>query len=415
MMTHSYIPIFSFIALLAAAGCSKVTALDGDAGIDGDSDSDTDTDTDTDTGVDLWQWSCGIVLDTDCSMYDAAPLPYTLALDLAAAGLTGIHASRSATLILAERETADGPVPVVAVWRMWTESFTEVGLLEPPAEPLRAVAIASENYTSYGDTGLEPTDAVLGYPAVALLCGETACALYGVAVDLDAEPIGLAAIPGGEVPLAESRALAWIPPVVGEDVSEIPGLACVAGDGVNCFDGVGWIWAEPPAAAAGSWNAIDAEIDDETSLHALWVAGADGRIATNHGGDWTDIDSGTGIDFVAVSARAGIWAAGGAGGFVFGDGEHVIPCFDDHDYTAMFVHESYEDWTSPAVTALSDEAVFEIWGDEYGFSSCVSSPGYTGAPLDADLWPFITDMMDGYALTAGGLYLRTEYSSGPGK
>jgi hypothetical protein len=82
----------------------------------------------------------------------------------------------------------------------------------------------------------------------------------------------------------------------------------------------------------------------------------------------------------------------------------------------MFVHESYEDWTSPAVTALSTESgAFEIWGNAYGFESCVGDGGYEGAPRDADLWPFIDDMMDGYTLTASGLYLRTEYSSGPGK
>jgi hypothetical protein len=409
-----------WLLALAAGGCSASQAADGDAGAtdaDADTDSDTDTDSDADADADTdtgdgfpWDWGCGIVLDTTCDDYGAAPSPYSeQMLDFDALGVTGIHASGSATAILGERVTEAGIEPIVLVWRAWTDTAVEVGLIDPPADPLRAIDIVSREGLFYGDDGLDPADSVLGYAAVALLCAETWCGLWGLAVDEANEPVGLEAIPDGEVPIAAASALARIPELIYED-SEDPERVCAAGDGVSCFDGTTWAEELPPGGDA--LLAIGFGPDAEGWPDGMLAAGANGRLVTNRNGDWEEIDTGTSIWFTAVSARDGIWAAGGDGGFVFGDAEHAVACTNDEvDYSAILAHPSYETWSGVGVSALSTAHVFEVWerfDTEPG--SCVGATGYLGAPRDAGIWPFGADITFGYALTTRGLYLRAEYS-----
>jgi hypothetical protein len=413
-VTRSRPPFLLFAVALAAGGCSRVAAL-ADAGPDSDTDTDpgTDTgsDTDTGTGVDIWEWTCSLPLDTACN--EIADMPEAYDLDFAApifADLTFVHASRSPIAILAERATDSGPEPIVLFVRD-SDDVAQVGVVPPPTGPLTAVAIGSPRRLQYSDSfGFHPNDEHFGYIAAALLCGETGCGLYRPALDEENEPIGLEAIPGGEVPLSDPRALAWVQTIAGDD-GFMPGSICVAGDGVACFDGEGW--GETWDPGGGMLNAIAVELMAGDWPTGLWVAGENGRIATDRDGDWTEIDSGSSMDFVSISAFNGIWAAGGADGFVFGDTEHAIPCEFGSAYSATFVHESFASSdTILSLTALAADHVVEIVATPAGVVSCVQPTDFAGAPRNADYWPGGADAVFGYALTTGGLYRRVEYATG---
>ena len=403
------------VIAFAALGCRSVAGNAPDAGTgdnDSDVDSDTDTDsdsvTDSDSEIDIWDWTCTTTLEATCEDYENnMPETYSLAFSAADFGLTFVRASLSPALILAERETEAGIEPRVFFWNAWTEQFAEAGIVDPPPEPLRAVDIATPRYQTWEPSGTYPSDSVLGYAAVALLCGETACYLYQPGSDPDGGLGGLFPVPGGEVPLAEPRAITWFPEV--NDIEcYIAEHLCVAGDGVACFWGDGW--TDDLAPGGGAFEAIDLELDADGEPFGLWAAGAGGRVATNRSGGWEEIDSGTTMDLLAISAHDGIWAAGGDGGFVFGDGEHATGCEIEGIFSAMFVHEA----GGGAVTALAGDYLFEIRGSASGFESCAGPPDFAGSPRNADYLAGCSDVVCGYALTTEALYTRVEYGVFPG-
>jgi hypothetical protein len=408
------ISLFAF----ALAGCSRAQSVGGDAGGDGDTDADTDgdidtatdvdsdADTDTGTSTDPWEFACDPSAAPPCADTDGSiPAEYERYVDLGAMGLTAIRAARSATAILAETETSDGAVaPVVAVWRLNEyDDVTVVGLLDATSVDLHAVDIASPALLAYYETtGLSDPYEVLGYAAAVLLCageGNASCALYGLLDDAWSPTIGLAPIPGGEVPLGEADAVAWDPPPE-DGVST--GRVCAAGDGVACFDGDAWtvevLAGGPVLRAITSSDPYDSEGD-------LYAAGDGGRVVSNRGGAWEEIETGASISFTSVSAWADSWAAGGDGGFVFGDGAHVAACLlDVGAVTAVYARES----SLPEISALSEGRILEVWNEDAGFGWCARTPAYDGVPRNAGNWPFVVDAAFGYALTSSGLYLRFE-------
>jgi hypothetical protein len=408
-MMRTTIIMFAALSALAAAGCSSSTSTapgsdaGQDAGQDAGVDAGSDTDSDTDTWNELWDWDCEGAIATPCPDDFYYPAPYYLALDLAALDVTAVHSAHSADLILAEQETEAGVEPVVVAWDQGSASQAVVGLLDPPSEPLHAVDLAALPQLSYWAGGLSYTDTALGYAAIALLCGESSCALYGLAVDADHEPIGLVPIPGGEVPLPEAHALVGLPEIIypyGEWGHLVK--ACAAGDGVACFDGSTWTEEVPPGG--GILRSIIFASQGEEETGCLVAAGDGGRILTNRTGAWVEIDSGTAMDFHSVSAEGDAYAAGGAGGFVFGDGEHVMSCESGSTFSAMLLYSG--------VSALAEDRVVEVYSTGSSLAACTRPIAFSGVPLYAGRGPFPTDSCLGHAVTTGAVYIRAEEDPG---
>jgi hypothetical protein len=407
--------MFAALSALAAAGCSSSGSTapgddaGQDAGQDAGDDAGGDTDSDTDTWNELWDWDCEGAIATPCPDDFDYPEPYELQLDLTALGLSAVRSSRSATAILAERPTETGVEPVVAVWLAWEDDAVVVGLVDPPAEPLHAVGLASMEQLAYwGDSGLVDAEATLGYAAVALLCGSSTCDLYGLVGDEAGQPVGLVPVPGGAVPLPEADAVVFVSET-GLDAE--PSRICAAGDGVACFDGTAWNEEVPPGGAV--LRAISAAVQLDTEPSYLIAAGDGGRIITNRGGAWSEIDSGTATDFLSVGAHRGFWAAGGTGGLAFGDGDHAVSCVSESTFSAMFVHEAYSwEWYNFGLTAFAADRVVEL---SIGPSACYRPTAFAGTPLDGYYGPYATDGCEGHALTTGALYRRSELECGIGE
>lgn len=396
---------FLVVALASLAfGCSSSAFAAPDAGADVDTDADTDADTDSEDAL-----ACAAMLATPCDEVDDTPQPYALLLEAASFGadLQFVRASRSPAAILSARETDDGmDVPLILVLAPETGDHVAAELLEPPevALGLRPVDVSSPPSLRYGSDGLTPGLSVLGYAAIALLCGESTCFLYGLAVDGDQQPLGLEAIPGGEVPLPESRAVVGVP---ADGIWESALELCVAGDGIACFDGDAWTIGLAPGG--GALNSISAEIDTDAIPPRLFAAGNGGRILVREGGAWSEIDSGTSASLVTVAARDGTWAAGGEGVIAFGDGEHDTACATGSAYTATRVFDGHSS-SQGNISALAEDQDLEILLSNDGFSGCVRGAELDGVPRNADDFGDCGggEALCSYALTPRAMYLRPE-------
>jgi len=191
--------------------------------------------------------------------------------------------------ILAERTIGDVTTPLVIVG---DALFVEVGLAEPesvPTEPLTAVAI-SQIFSEV-------------LPAhVALLCGTSACALWGTEVE-HGETGLLAPIAGGELPssMTVARGLVTIP----GDVD----LLCVYGDGIACFDGETWTMEVEPGSGP-PLNDVELVGYDDQPL----AVGDEGRVLRKTETGWVAQESGTEEALVGVSYGWGLLAIVGAEG-----------------------------------------------------------------------------------------------------
>jgi len=141
------------------------------------------------------------------------------------------------------------------------------------------------------------------------------------------------------------------------------------------------------------------------------AAGDEGRVVTDRGGGWHEIDLGTSMDFVSVNAWEGIIAASGPEGFAFGDGESAIDCATAAPFTALFAR-SHHGGSGTALTLLSEQKVLELWRDGTDLRSCSRPADFAGSPRDVGLaYGSVMDGIGGYALTTGGTYWRLEWSS----
>ncbi|MCK9462047.1 MAG: hypothetical protein M0R80_20665 [Proteobacteria bacterium] len=404
MMAFSKIVPFALSAF--ALGCSSGGSATPDA------DAGADAGEDTDTWDDLWDWDCTSAITMPCPDDFYYPTPYFLSLDLAALGVSAVHSARSTDLILAEQTTDAGLEPVAVAWDMGFGPRVVVGLVEPPSEPMRAVDLATLPQLSYSSGGLSFCDSALGYAALALLCGETACALYGLAVDEYSEPVGFVPVPGGEVPLPEAHALVGFPEVIHPYNDWGPlAKACAAGDGIACFDGS--TWTEEVSPGGEILRSIVVAPQGEEEPGYLVAAGDGGRILTNRTGWWIEIDSGTTMDFLSLSADGGAYAAGGPGGFVYGDGEHIMSCASESTFSAMLIHSDFlPPWSGNGVSALAEDRVVEVYSTGLALAACYRPIDFAGTPHYAGPGPFPTDSCDGHAVTTGAVYRRTEQEAG---
>jgi len=246
---------------------------DADTGADTDADSDTDSDTDTDGG-----W-CGDGLDGDCpeGWGELTPLLEASSLE----GEVRFSAlSEIGRAILAERTTGDVTTPLVIVG---DSLFGDVGLADPelpPAEPLTPVAISA-------------TESALLPLHVALLCSETACALWGTDVE-HGETGLLSPVAGGEVPssMSEARGLTRIP----GDITQL----CVFGDGIACFDGETWTTEVEPGSGP-PFNDVELVGYDDRPF----AVGDEGRILRRTETGWVAEESGTDEALVGVASGWG--------------------------------------------------------------------------------------------------------------
>lgn len=404
---------------MAVAGCSHVLPI-GDGGTDTDTDTDSetqDTETETEPEYSFWDWTCSIVLGTTCEDFDEDPETYWLnSDDYQSEDLTLVHGARSSLVVLATRTEGSGETPVVLVAQsLWEGPALEVGLLSATSGAAEAVDIFSPEAQEFHDGHFSMPNSVLGYPATAVICDEIGCALWGLEIDVSGAPTGLAPMDGGEIPVDGAAALTG----TGSDPEVTWGVAklCVAGDGVACFDGTEW--SVEVEAGVASFNAIAGDVIGSYG-HYLIAAGEEGVAWTNRDGEWTEVATNTSIDLKTVSANGGIFAAGGQGGFVFGDRDHAIFCGDEGDdpVTAVFARDMSvnDEERGLMVTALyADGHRFEIWQDDASatFGACVGDSGLSGEPRNAGNFPFGADAAFGYAITSTGVYVRVEMGIGP--
>jgi len=105
-----------------------------------------------------------------------------------------------------------------------------------------------------------------------------------------------------------------------------------------------------------------------------------------------------------------VWAAGGDGAIVFGDGEHATACATGAAYTAVRVFYWGVSTTGVAITALAEDQDLEILLSGDGFSGCVREAEFDGAPRNADDFGDCGggEALCSYALTPWAMYLRPE-------
>lgn len=184
---------------------------------------------------------------------------------------------------------------------------------EASSDELRAVAVVSNRVTISGINREVPT---------ALLCEDTACALYSINGDDQV----LHLVENGAVP-------AWIGTVNDMISLSDPFQIFLAGNGIARFDGTEWHQDVPPNSG-GTLHSLSKAISYSDSEQTLWwvtAVGEDGRFLVNKGNEWEPIETGTHVDLVHVNLyqlRNSLlgFTAGGSGLLLNGPIESFSTC-----------------------------------------------------------------------------------------
>jgi hypothetical protein len=192
------------------------------------------------------------------------------------------------SLVLAERTVGDEITPIVLTLAFGEDvndsiAIGEVGVLAPPDEPLRARGTVSAHFCEsdwhVSEAGLLHVPDVLGYRGVALLCGDSGCALYGI-VESEGALVGLSLLPGGEVPLAETVGSYWL---LASEEPQTCQAVCAYGDGLACFDGFSWTVIGDPGESLD--RAADVIYGDSGEYRILLVTDSGGLHTISPTGD----------------------------------------------------------------------------------------------------------------------------------
>jgi len=403
--------LVAVVAALFAIACDDDPgSADADSDSDSDGDSDSDTDTDADAGG---EWACPGLVISICND-EGWPGPFIRwggAADFGE-GYTFVDVERR-DAFLAERPDVDGGTEPVLVARSWNQSFEDVPgeyllvtLGEEPPEPLHPVALVSSSGLYLTEWGFTPEGTVLaqGYPAVALLCGDSGCALYAVIEDsIDAAHLEL--IPNGEVPFVDARGM--VPLTWKEFGPETTDPLCVFGDGIACFDGTDWTTVLEPGgptllAAATYWQ-------DESTF--LMASGASCRLVRQTLDGFEEIPLDCDVDLKTVHSEGELFAAGGDGILVLGFPEQTLECSLEgvdiavlHEWAGINSDDVMYHW----LTAFEqDGSVIEV--RYYGYSRSICA---FAEPLDGPLraWSFLpfTDAVGAMVVTGSSAYWRPE-------
>jgi hypothetical protein len=350
----------------------------GDSGADSDSDSDSDADSDADAGTDAGsdagnEWVCPGLVTSICDDegYLGAYEFVSEAADLGD-GIVYVDAARFGVLLAERPNGVDGTEPILVVGEWGADLYGEPGdyaivtLDAESPEPLRAVDLVAYGVAYSAGYGFLAYDMIIGYPAVALLCGDSGCALYAMVVD-DVATARLAPIPNGEVPFADTRGL-----IQKSDWPKTPSPedpVCAFGDGLACFDGVEWT----EEIATGGPTLLAASVYGYPSSAFLVLTGEACRLVRQDAEGFTEIPLGCDADLQAVDAYGDFFAAGGDGILVLGFPDETLECpFAGHDIVQMRAYSwSLDSVSQHMVTAFTESAgVIDVQYNDYAHSAC---------------------------------------------
>ncbi len=396
-------------AVFRLTGCYSGSGIGPDAGPDGDADADTDADSDTDSGEE--NWSCPLTVEDVCaSAVFGASAPYQQIATAEDFGgdirFAQVHSFGDTPLILARRVGVDDSSPVVLCLeepKILGYSTAHIALGLAPGEPegLQPMDLVARRtmYCSDGEAGGgEPH--VLGHHAVALLCDEVACFLYGL--DTDGEGgAALSRIEEAGTLGPGTLGLVQTPP----EKTKIVERVCAFGDGLTCFDGTSWT---DEIEAGIRIRSADSDIPAyEGAAVPMVVAVGDGGVIlleTEEG--WVQLESGTSADLLSVSRYMNVFVAGADDGTVvfwrMGENPLVCPLADEPLVLA---------WTLGARASLfTSTGRFLQLMMANGSAACLHDEVMDGAPIGLSLWAPSVSATDSLVATETALYARCEWS-----
>jgi hypothetical protein len=393
-----------------AAGCHSASGsqhLNPDASTDADTD--TDTTGDIDAGPEELPLACPGPVESMCGStfepYELVGTADELGVGVSLRAVAGNNAT-----VLGVRDEGDGQPLVFAtdIHGDWDDSHQtlEIGLSEPSPEPLDPVDLVAGYLIYSPDWGIDWSGSgVLGYGAIALLCGVSTCDLFGV-VENEDPPAVLVPIPDSEVPVDTPRGVvlqAKDPPWVTETTP-----VCAFGEGVACFNGSEW-WTALEPDSGSPVNAATVYKDDDTDF--LIVAGDNGRLAIEHGDGFTEIETGTSANILSVKGGPEFLAAGAEdGSLVLMDSDELLVCpVVDEPIVLVRVDRwmILDEWIREVTAFTASGRVLELWGG--GSEICEFEETLAGEPQDVIAWTPFPDVFNTLVITEEVIYDRIEF------